>query len=965
MHLFFTRISIFLLFTLSVFHTALAQDSGRIAGKILDTTGTRGVPKIKIYLFQVKDSALYDTATTDTQGNFLFGQLVIPNTYSLTIASQGYRKIQQTISLDNNNYNKTIPNILLQPTVEELEAVVVTSVVPVKMKGDTTEFNAAAYHLKPNATAEDLLKKLPGMDVDQSGAIKSSGETVSRVYVNGKRFFGDDPKMATQNLPSDIIDKVQVFDALSDQSAFSGFDDGNRVKTINIVTKKDKNVGYFGKTFAGAGSRGLYALGTATHRFNNDQQISLIGEANSTNQQMFTFQDIFGTSGGGRPGGSGGSGGPGGGGPGGPQGASNSSGLVKTWAGGLNYRDNWGKKTQVSGSYFLNKRANDVNSLTNTQQLYSQDSTQLTNSSSYVSTSILNQRLNLNIETNFDSSNALIVRPNISFQNTRTNTQSYSKIGWQDMDSISNTNSDLYAKNSGYNGSVDLLFQHKFGKKGRTISIGETISGSNTKGNGKTYTIIDNYQSNQIDSTNQIYNSEAKSTSFSTTLSYTEPIAQYQQLELNLNNTYTKNNSYRNTFDYDQDTRQYTFADSLLTNQYKNTYVSNRATLSYRYNYQQVNFSIGGGVQFGQQEGNNEAKNIHIKQNYTNFYPTANFNYKFSNTRNLRFNYMGRTTQPSITQLQPVEDNSNPLSITSGNPELKQSFAHSFRFLYTSFDRQKSIFMDAFLSATLTQNNIVNSITRLSNGGQYTTPINMNGNYTLNGHYGYTFPIRSPKSNLSFATDISSSKTASMINGASNFTYNHSFAERIKWTTNLTSTFDINLSTQPSYNIARYSLQPSQNANYFSQNMVVEATWYTASGWIASSNFNYTYYKGLSEGYNVSIPLLNASFAKQIFKNKAGEIKLSVYDLLNQNKSITNTRTDNAITQVKSNILTRYVLLTFTYNLRNFGKKTNNNTKRDNDDGPPMGPPPGGMGGPPMGPPSGGAMGGPSASDNI
>ncbi len=964
MHKIFTRLFFIAVLFLSFQGTIHAQDSGYIAGKILDTTAKNGIPQVKLYLFQVKDSALYDTTTTDANGNFHFNQLAFPNTYLLTISVNGYKRTDITIPLNSNNYKKTVSDIFLQQSTEELEAVVVKSVVPVKIKGDTTEFNADAYHLKPNATAEDLLKKLPGMDVDQSGGIKSSGETVSRVYVNGKRFFADDPKMATQNLPSDVIDKVQVFDALSDQSAFTGFDDGNRVKTINIITKKDKNVGYFGKTFAGAGSRGLYALGTATHRFNNDQQISLIGEANSTNQQMFTFQDIFGSSGGGSPGGSGGMGGPGGGGSNGPQGASTSSGLVKTWAGGLNYRDNWGTKTQVSGSYFLNKRSNEVNSLTNTEQLYNQDSTRLANSSSNTFSKILNQRFNFNIETNFDSSNALTIRPNISFQNTTSNSLSNSQIGWQGMDSISNTYSNIYSKNNGYNGSVDFLFQHKFAKQGRTISIGETISGNKTKGNGTSYTLIDDYTSKSIDTTNQSYSSEAKSTSFSTTLSYTEPIAEHQQLELNVNNTYTKSNSYRNTFNYNYNTSQYSNLDSLLTNEYNNTYISNRVTLSYRYNYNKLNFSIGGGIQLGKQEGNNDVQNIHIKQNYTNFYPTANMNYKFSNTQNLRFNYSGRTTQPSITQLQPIQDNSNPLSVTSGNPDLKQSFAHSFRFLYTSFDRQKSVFMDAFLSATFTQNNIVNSITSLSNGGQSTIPINMNGNYSINGHYSYTFPIHSPKSNLSFSTDASSSKTASMINDASNFTYNHTISERIKWTTNLTSTFDVNLSTQPSYNIARYTLQPNQNANYFSQNMVVEATWYTASGWIASSNFNYTYYKGLSAGYNVSIPLLNASFAKQIFKNKAGEIKLSVYDLLNQNKSITNTRTDNAITQVKSNVLTRYVLLTFTYNLRNFSK-SNNNSKNNNDDGPPMGPPPGGGGRPMGGPPMGGGMGGPSIMSNI
>src|SRR6185312_5626529 len=259
--------------------------------------------------------------------------------------------IGRNVSITDSNSNVDMGTLLLQHSNELLEAAIVQR-PPMGIRKDTVEYNAGSFAVKPNATAEDLLNKMPGITVDHSGTVTAQGETVQRVLVDGKRFFSDDPKLATRNLPPDIIDKIQVFDDLSDQSKFTGFDDGNRVKTINIVTKKNARKGYFGKFAGGDGTDDYYDESLNLHRFNGNNQLSLLGQGNDVNKQNFTAQDIFGSGGGGGRRGGGGA----------PSASTSyqSNGVTTVWAGGANYRNTFGTNpnhsTDVYGSYFYNNQ---------------------------------------------------------------------------------------------------------------------------------------------------------------------------------------------------------------------------------------------------------------------------------------------------------------------------------------------------------------------------------------------------------------------------------------------------------------------------------------------------------------------------------------------------------------------------------------------------------------------------------
>ena len=587
-----------------------------------------------------------------------------------------------------------------------------------------------------------------------------------------------------------------------------------------------------------------------------------------------------------------------------------------------------GKNTSIYGSYFYNNLLTSKDQKIQ-QQNFVPNNAALNNTLNQDQTSenrIVNQRANFNIETQIDSNNSFIIRPNLSYQQTTNASQAISNTIYSNGDTANKVKATADSYNEGYNGSIDALYRHKFQKKGRTFSLDVNGSGNSNKGHGNNFSTTDYFDNNIADSShtiNQYYLSNTKGTGIGTTAAYTEPVGKHSQLELDYNYNYTKNTINKFTYDYDSATQKFSAIDSLLTNKYENTYSSNRVTLNYRIQSPNgnMNLSFGNGVQFGNLTSINTSKNIELTQHYTNMYPTANFSYRFTRTSNLRFNYSGRTAQPSVTQLQPVIDNSDPLNVQIGNPDLKQSFTHSLRLLYTSFDNVHFRNIFATVNASFIHNQISSAVIEdpktLIDTIRYT---NLNGTYNISAFFNYGFQLKKPKTNINFTTNFTDSRSVSVINNIINSTQNYTIGETFKFTTNLKNNFDMNFSATPTYNIAHYSVRPDSNENYFSQLLNTEATYYTKSGWELEGDFDFTAYSGRAAGYNTTVPLLNASLAKQFLKKKQAELKFSVFDLLNQNVSITRTVNENYIQDVQTKVLTRYFLVTFTYNLKNFNK---------------------------------------------
>lgn len=913
-----------------------AQTTGTIKGRIYDSTSKQYLPNASITVLQAGDSSLEQFTISNSLGSFEVSKLSFGN-YIVQITYQGYKAVLQKINLQSANAVYNFNTIYLQQQATQLQDVTIQS-SPVTMKKDTIEYNVNSFKTKPNAVIEDVLKKMPGMQVSKDGTITAQGEQVQRVLVDGKRFFGDDPKMATRNLPPDVVDKIQVFDGLSDQSTFSGFDDGNRVKTINIITKKDKRKGYFGRGSAGIGAaanQSVHDVSVNLSKFNGNQQLTFTGAGNNVNKQNFSIQDLFGSMNSGNLRGFGGGGGMGGGRSGGMGGinnminsfattAANANGITNNWNGGLNYKDVWSKKTEAQGSYFYNQQSTVRDQKNFTQNLIgtNPDSSIFNNQTNNTLTKNFNHRINFNIEHLFDSSNSLIIRPNISFQNTNSVTEQLTNSNKGKIINLNNTIANTQRQTEGHNGNVEITFRHRFKKRGRTFSLNSVLSQNKSNGEGNNYSIIENLigliRKDTIDQQNFTNN---VTRSINTTFSYTEPLGKNQQIELAYNYTQTNTNSNQFTYALDKITKNYSVPVDTLTNQFANNYIANRYTLSYRFNNNKLNFSIGNGMQFGNLFSFNKSTGVFIPQQFTNLFPSANFNYSFSRSKSLRFNYNGRTTQPNAQQLQPVINNADPLNIKLGNPSLQQRFTHSFRAFYNNFNLLTQKLFFATLLVNVTENDIQNATKVLRNGVQTSQPVNLNGTYSIIGYINYGFPLRKPKSNFNFGLNINAIQNQNLVNNQSNYTRNTSVGGNISWTTNLKEKWDINFISNSLYNIASYTLQPELNANFFSQFLSVEATYYTKSGWIISSDIDYTYNSGRATGFNTSIPLLNFSIAKQIFKSKAGEIKLYCFDLLNQNQSVTRNITANYIQDVETRVLTRYIMLSFSYNLRKFGGK--------------------------------------------
>ena len=907
---------------LLLFSIASSAQKGSVKGKLIDSVGRQALKDASITVVEAQDSTLEAFGLSQSDGSFEVRN-ISQGKFIVNITFEGYRTVHKRLIISRDKLVVDLGEIIMKTKTKEFEEVIVTE-SPMKIKNDTIEYNAGSFKTKPNAVVEDLLKKLPGVEVAKDGTVTAQGEKVQRVLVDGKRFFGDDPKMATRNLPPDVVDKIQVYDAQSDQSTFSGFDDGTRTKTINITTKKDKRRGVFGKAMAGGGNEGRYESSLNLNSFKNDQQLSLVAEGNDVNRQAFSVQDILGVvrNGGGGRGGSGGANivdGYGGG--------NSSNGITTVWAGGLNYRDVWGKKTDAYGSYFYNNVAvnNSSNSLTqrfntlgDSSQYAIQNSTSLNKNQGH--------RFNYNIEWPVDSSNSFVIRPNGAYQQSTVGTLTGTNTTLGKATELSKINQQYNSDNNGYNGNVDVLFRHRFKKKGHTLSL-DLNGGGNSNDGTATNQALDTLYPSGLPFARNVYqdnSSSSHSGNGSATGSYTFPIAKNQMIELSTNYSYNQSISGKNTYAYDSANKKYDLPVDSLTNNFKNTNYSDRATVGYRIQNSKFNLGITSGVQFSTINSLNRTNDSVFEKHYTNLYPTANFVYNFSRTKNIRINYNGRTNAPSLSQLQPVLNNSNQTNVIVGNADLKQSFVNSIRIFFTSFDVFKLRNIFAVINASQTSNGIVSSITQYNTGvkagTQRTTYVNRTGGYNISGFFTYGFQLDKPKSNLNFTTNLSNSRNLSIINDATNYTYNSSVGETIGWNMNLNEKFDMNFHTTSTYNIVKNTIQAQSNSNYFTQSFWIEPTYTFNGGWVFSNDFSYSYSSGRTAGYNTSVPLWNAYISKLMFKQR-GELKIALYDIMNKNVSVTRTTTNNSVTDLQSNVLKQYYSLTFSYNLRKFATK--------------------------------------------
>ena len=876
---------------------------------------------------------------TDKSGNFAFNNLEA-GAYTLFITHSGYEKIQQKINIQASN-NTAIPFSLSKLPTDLTGVTIVSKAAPVRMKVDTTEFSASQFKVNPDATAEDLIKKLPGIVIDKSGNVTTMGEQVKKVTVDGRDFFGDDATAALKNLPADVIDKIQVFDKLSDQAAFTGFDDGNSTKAINIVTKAGMRNGQFGRVYAGYGTDNRYAAGGNMSFFKKDRRISLVGLFNNVNQQNFSSEDLLGVTssgGGNRGGGNRGGGGRGGGGNNFMVGQQ--TGISSTNAFGINYSDKWGKKLDVSGSYFFNNSNTGNDQSSNTQSLVNNQF----NDQSVISTSKnYNNRFNLRMEYKIDEKNSLMFTPSFSFQKNNSFNELDGASYFIKTSPISTQRSTTSASTSGYNSNNNLLFRHSFAKKGRTISLNLSAGLNHKSGNTYLNSVNDYYDTSgvRVIATDQLKDQLVNGNTFSASVVYTEPIGKKGQLQLNYNPSVSKNKSDLETFNYDHSNNKYSLFDTGYSNKFNSTQASQSVGVSYRVGDRDNMFSVGGTYKYLKLTSDQLFPMVvSVNKPFNNFLPNLMWRKKISAKSTINIMYRASTNPPSISQLQNVIDNSNTLMVTSGNPDLKQQVSNtlSTRYTFTNTKTSRSFFANLFLQQA--SNYVANATyiaksdsalspaITLHRGSQLTKPVNLDGFVSVRSLLTYAMPVKFIKSNLNLNAGMTYSKLPGLNNKVSTTSNNYTYNGGLGISSNISQYIDFNVSYNASVTNTKNSADASNNTNYTTQSAALQLNLLSKKGWFVQNDLSYTGYSGLGAGYNQQFVLWNAGIGKKFLKNQAGELKLSVFDLLKQNQSITRTVDPSFIEDVRNQVLQQYFLLTFTYKLKNFGTakvNTNNN----------------------------------------
>ncbi|MBC7571087.1 MAG: TonB-dependent receptor [Spirosoma sp.] len=906
---------------------------------------------VTVRLISLPDSSVRRGVVTDTDGRFRFDNVAV-GSYRLRASFVGFSAVEQTARVDTG---RTRPlRIVLPETSRQLSEVVVKGkIVSAEQKGDTLQFNADAFKVNRDAQAEDLLKKMPGVDMT-GGTIKVQGEAVQEVLVDGKPFFGDDPTIALRNLPAEVIAKIEIFDRQSDQSQFTGVNDGNTTKTINIITRSDKRNGQFGKVYAGAGTDATYNAGGSVNFFDGERRISVIGQSNNINQQNFSSQDLLGVQGSSGGGGQGGRGGRGGGARGGRGGGGRGdagptdnflvgqqNGISTTNSFGINYSDKWGEKLTVRGSYFMNQSGNrNQQSLLRTYYQNSGDSTQTYREQSSDNSSNMNHRLNFRLDYAFDKRNSLLITPRLSFQtNTSTSlTNSDTQLG----DALLNQSDNTYSsRNQGYTFNNNLLFRHRFEARGRTISLNVGTALNDKTGLSTLISENDFFgvtpTQQRID---QRTNTTANGYQLSAGVNYTEPFGK-GIMQLSYNAGLNHSNADRYTYRLNPASENYDLLDSLLSNRFNNDYLTQRAGLSYSIRTEKLRLSASANLQRADLQSDQLFPRIgSVNRTFTNVLPTVFADYRITDDKRLRFTYRTSTDAPNINQLQNVLNNTNPLQQTIGNPDLKQSYTHALSLRFTKTSIAKANSMVGLLAVNLAQNPIGSSLfiaeragvvpgvvsstgkpIFLQQGTQLTRPVNTGNALSSRGFFSFGTPLTFIKTNLNLNTSLTYNQTPSLINGQVNRANSYNLSQGVVLSSNISEKFDFTLSYNYGYSkvVNRFdgpSLQTQRTTAFNTQTVGGSVVWNVWKGMVLRSDVNIQRYAGLSSGFNQRFTLWNASMAQRFLKKDNGELRLSVFDLLNQNTSVSRSFSETYLEDNRSLVLRQYFMLTFT--LRQF-----------------------------------------------
>jgi hypothetical protein len=905
--------------------SAIAQKNGSLRGIAYDSISKQAIGGATVTLLKKKDSSLVSFTMTDNKGSFILDHLS-DDDYRLLLTHINYHNRSLFFSISDKNKEVDLGNAIMYDLAQVLAEVTVTAEAPpVTLIGDTIQYNAGSFKTPPNANVEQLLKNMPGLKVEKDGSITAQGQKVNRVLVDGKEFFGTDPKIATKNLPADAVDKVQAYDRLSDAAQLTGIDDGNSEKTLNLKLKKEKKKGLFGKVNAGGGTDGRYEGKFNMNSFKGARQLSAIGVANNTNAEGFSFFDMLNFSGelGRMQRGNGGSiviNGdnqlPG---MGGPNGA-NGTGISTIMGGGVNYNNLIGSKTDFTSNFFYN-RYSPLRETELEREYFLPDSSYFYNQRSVTRSTTDSYRLNLGADIRLDSFHSIKISPSFGYQQADNTGNSIYKT----MSSENQVSNEGLTKNhsftEGFNFRNEILFRKKFRQKGRTFSLNLQTTLNQSEGDASLMSLNNFFSKSGIairsDSINQVNNNEGDLWSYNLRAVYTEPVMKNTLLEFSLGKSNSVSTAAKTTYDYNALNGKYDRLNKFLTNDYSNTYGYTNGGIRLRTVRNNFNIAVGVNAQQADLQGKVVLglKDSTIEQRFRNLLPNARIQYNFTRFKNLTLTYSTNTTQPTMAQLQPVPDITDPLNIKAGNPNLKQEYTHGVQLNMSSVNPFSNKNLFVFLTANQTSNKIVNYDLIDRFGVKTTLPVNVNGVKSLSGRASVGLPVRIIKGNLNISSDITYNKGKQFINNAANEITNFNLGPEVRLDLNFSTKFYMSVGAEVRYSNTSYTLPGAQDATFVVQEYSTEINWELPAKFFFNTRYTYTINTQQADGFNTRFPLWNAYLSKQFLKYNRGELKITAFDIMNENVGISRTANQNFIEDKRVNNLQQYFLLSFTYSL--------------------------------------------------
>ena len=896
----------------------LAQGS-TIFGQVLGEQ-EEPLPSATIMLLRARDSVLQQFALTGEQGQFTIKN-VSQGRYLLQVSFLGYDNHSQLVEIQKDSSSSIdLGAIRMQPRSELLDEVIVKEErIPMAIRKDTIEFDADSFKTQPNAVVEDLLKKLPGVEVGRDGSLRAMGEEVERVTVDGKEFFGKDPKLATQNLPADAIDKVQVFDKKSDRAEFSGIDDGQREKTINLSLKEDKKKGYFGRISAGYGGQGRYKGKGNINRFTPTEQLSLLGMANNVNEPGFSMDDYIdfmgglqgmmrGHSSGGsmrieiNPGEMGL-----------PLNIGGNSGIAGSQAGGVNFNKDLTDKTALSSSLLYNRFNNNLTRNLR-RETFLEGRSFITEEESDQRTLNNNERLNLRLDQDIDSTQALRFRANGSYTTTELESNSQSE-NYNDTQLSSSSNRYNLTNGHQSNFETSLLYRKRLGRAGRLFTADANFGRRDLRQARRVDAV--NRFGNTVDTLLQEQTRDDESTVFGAQLSYSEPLSKRSYLEWHY--AFQRNQS-----DFQQEAFDFADGQSVfnpaLSNAFGSNYTYHRLQNSFLTNGKKHSVWAGVALQRAQLEGRLASADTTIHQDFWNLLPSLRWEYEFNQSQRLEFNYSTFVREPSVQQLQPITDNSDPFNIYIGNPSLRPEYANELSLRYFTFNAAVLSNFFNTLSFNYTDNPISQAFTIDDKLVRTSQPINAPYAWRLRNSANFSTPIRPLKSRINLEAALTYNRSFNEINGQENRTDQRMASMDLRLENRFKEKFDLAGGMRLEYTQARYSIQQGHNQDID----VFNPTYYASLqlnfplGFSFYNSLDYDVYRGRTSGFNQNIARWNAYLAKSLMKNKA-EVRFAAYDLLNQNQGISRRAELNYVEDERVNVLSRYFLVSFTYSINGLG----------------------------------------------